>query len=280
MGAIRARVARVYLTGGAIPSVANSFRGARPWAAAVFVLAALVAGSATAFGFEFASGSHGHEEGAEMEQAEDEHARPQGEEEAHEEEEEEDGAGMAASAILIGLAAVALAPLTALVAHRREAEGPADPHVLATTVPLQLAILSTGAAVVHFAVVAEHLDEWWLTGLFFIVVALFQLVWALLVLVRPSSLVYLSGAVINALVVVTWIVSRTSGVPVGPEAGEPESIGFPDVLATAYEVLLVALVVVLVLRPRRRPPGWPAAAGWLSGVIAAALTALALAVLA
>jgi hypothetical protein len=261
--------------------VANSFSGARHWAAAVFVLAAVVAGSATVFGFEFASGSHGHEEGADMGHADGEHARPQGEEEAHEEEaEQEDGAGMVAGAILIGLAAVALAPLTALVAHRREPEAPADPHGLATTVPRQLAILSTGAAVVHFAVVAEHLDEWWLTGLFFIVVALFQLVWALLVLLRPSSLVYLSGAVINALVVVTWIVSRTSGVPVGPEAGEPESIGFPDVLATAYEVLLVALVVALVLRPQRRLQGWPAAAGWLSGVIAATLTALALAVLA
>jgi hypothetical protein len=183
---------------------------------------------------------------------------------------------MVASAILIGLAAAALAPLTALVAHRREAEAPADPHGLATTVPLQLA----GAAVVHFAVVAEHLDEWWLTGLFFIVVALFQLAWALLVLLRPSSLVYLSGAVINALVVVTWIVSRTTGVPVGPEAGEPESIGFPDVLATAYEVLLVALVVALVLRPQRRLQGWPATAGWLSGVTAATLSALALALLA
>jgi hypothetical protein len=260
-----------------------TFGAARHWAVAAFVLAALVAGSATAFGFEFAPKAHGHEE-AEMEHAADEQAKPEGEEEAHAaeeealEEEEEDGAGMVASAILIGFAGGALAPLTGLLARRREGE--ARPTGLARTLPLQLAMLSTGAAVVHFAVIAQHWDEWWLTGIFFIAVALFQLAWALLVLLRPSLLVYLSGAVVNALVVVTWIVSRTSGVPVGPEAGEAESVGFPDVLATAYEVLLVALVVALVSRPQGCLPGWRAGASWLSGVIAAALTALALAILA
>jgi hypothetical protein len=265
--------------------VAKSFRVARHWAAAAFVLAALVAGSATAFGFEFAPEPHGHEEAADTKHAEDERAGPEGEEAAHEEEgegedEDEDGAGMVVSAILIGLAGGALAPLTGLVAVRREGEGPADRRALAMGLPLQLALLSTGAAVVHFAVVAQHLDEWWLTGLFFIVVALFQLAWALLVLMRPSALVYLSGAVVNSLVVVTWIVSRTSGVPVGPDDGEREPIGFPDVLATAFEVLLVALVVALVLRPRGRVPRWPVATAWLSAAIAALLTACALAVLA
>jgi hypothetical protein len=260
--------------------VAKSFRVARHWAAAAFVLAALVAGSATAFGFEFAPAPHGHEEGADMEHAEGEQPGPEGEEGPHEDE-EEDGAGMVASAILIALAAVALAPLTGLVAHRREGEDRAhSADALGRTLPLQLAMLSTGAAVVHFAVIAQHLDEWWLTGIFFIVVAVFQLGWALLVLLRPSPLVYPSGAVINALVVVTWIVSRTSGVPVGPEAGEPESIGFPDALATAYEVLLVALVAARMLRPQGRLPRWRAGVGWLPVVIAAALTACALAVLA
>ena len=93
--------------------------------------------------------------------------------------------------------------------------------------PVQVAVLSTGAAVVHFAVIAQHLDEWWLTGVFFIAVAFFQLVWALLVVLRPSVLVYASGAVVNGLVVVTWIVSRTNGIPVGPEAGEVEPVGSP-----------------------------------------------------
>lgn len=244
------------------------------------MLAALIAGSATAFGFEFAPQSNGHEEEAEAEHAEDERATHEREEEA-DEQDEEDGAGMVASAILVGLAGGVLAPLTGLVARRREGEASAYLRSgLAKTLTVQLAVLSTGAAVVHFAVIAQHWDEWWLTGMFFSVVALFQLAWALLVVLRPSFLVYLSGAVVNTLVVVTWIVSRTSGVPVGPEAGEAEPVGFPDLLATAFEVLLIALVVALVSQPQGRLPGWPAGASWLSGVIAAALTALALAILA
>ena len=141
-------------------------------------------------------------------------------------------------------------------------------------------MLSTGAAVIHFAVIGEHWNEWWLAATFFIAVALFQLAWAMLVLLRPSRLVYLSGTAINALVVLTWIVSRTSGIPIGPEAGEPEPVGFPDVLSTAYELLLAVLVVTLVSRPQRALPGWRAGISWLLRVIAAALTALALALLA
>jgi hypothetical protein len=99
-----------------------TFGAAQHWAAAAFVLAALVAGSATAFGFEFAPESHGHEEEAEVERAADEKAKHEGEEEALERE-EEDGAGMVPSAILVGLAGGALAPLTGLGASRREGEG-------------------------------------------------------------------------------------------------------------------------------------------------------------
>lgn len=265
---------------------------ARHWAVLVLVLAALVAGAATAFGFEFARESHGHEEAAGAEHAEDEKAMGEAEEETHKAEEgagegaeegheadEEDGAGMVVSAILIGLAGAALAPFTGLVARRREGVPAADAASDATSA-LQLASLSMGAAVVHFAVIAQHLDEWWLTGLFFIAVAVFQLLWALLVVLRPSALVYAAGAVVNALVVVTWIVSRTTGVPVGPEAGEAEPVGFPDVLATAFETLIVVLALALLSQPRERLPGLRSGVAWPLSVTAAALTAFALAVLA
>jgi hypothetical protein len=258
-----------------------TFGAARYWAALAWMLAALVAGAATAFGFEFAPESHGHEETAEAEHAEDEKAKREGGEGAHEADEDEDGAGMVASAILIGLAGGALAPLTGLFARRREGEAVADATSrVISALPVQVAVLSTGAAVVHFAVIAQHLDEWWLTGVFFIAVAVFQLVWALLVVLRPSVLVYVSGAVVNGLVVVTWIVSRTSGVPVGPEAGEVEPVGFPDLLATAFEALIVALAVALISLPRDRLPAPRSGVGWPLGVTAAALTALALATLA
>jgi hypothetical protein len=267
-------------------------------AASVVALAALLVASATLFGFEFASEAHTHGEhahaehaaGEEAEGAEGEEAEhAEGEEAEHAEGEgtEDDGdAGEVTSAILIGFAGGALAPLSALLLRRRddrfEVQGPAGMAIsVPTALLVVLAALSVGAATIHFAVIAQHLDEWWLTGTFFVVVALFQLAWGLLVLLRPFALVLLSGAVVNALVVATWIVSRTTGVPVGPEAGEAESVGFPDALATGFEAVLVVLAVVVLVRHQVRVPRpWAAARGsWLAGGIVASLTALALALL-
>lgn len=64
--------------------------------------------------------------------------------------------------------------------------------------------------------------------------ALTQLAWALLVVVLPpSSRLYLAGAAGNAVVAATWLVTRTTGLPLGPEAGEPEAVGIADTVATA-----------------------------------------------
>jgi Na+-transporting methylmalonyl-CoA/oxaloacetate decarboxylase gamma subunit len=265
--------------------------------AAVTLLAAAVSVSATVFGIGFApeaahghaaeeatpAGGHGAEEAGGGGQGE-EHAM----EEEHAEDEEGAGAGAITSSILISLAAGAVVPL-AFAARRREPEAvgvvePAEsPHTVARATLVAVALLSLGAAVIHFAVIAQHFDEWWLTGLFFVSIAVFQVAWALLVLVRPSPPVYLAGAVVNALIVVTWIVSRTTGVPVGPEAGEPEAVGFPDTLASAFEVVLVVALAALVSdRAARRPlSSSTRAAGSLgSAAVVVSLTAAALAVLA
>jgi hypothetical protein len=252
--------------------------------AGIVVLAALIVAAATLFGNEFApEAMHEEEAAAEAEHAEADEAK-------EEEEREETGAGQVASAVLISIGGVALVPLTAPLARRRKPEDDVGGDVAAGAEPalarrlrVGLALLSIGAAVIHFAVIPQHMREWWLTGTFFLVVALFQLAWAVAVLARPSQPLYLIGAIVNALVVITWIVSRTVGVPVGPEAGEPESIGLADVLATSYEVLLVAggLALALQMRPARRLLGPLASATgtWVTAVAVVALTALTLALL-
>ena len=55
------------------------------------------------------------------------------------------------------------------------------------------AIASFGAAVIHFAVAPTHWQEWMPSGLFFVSLALFQMIWARVVLGRPTTLVLAVG---------------------------------------------------------------------------------------
>jgi hypothetical protein len=106
------------------------------------------------------------------------------------------------------------------------------------------AVLSFGAGVIHAAVVPEHLAEEWIFGAFFILTAVFQIAWAIAVVLRPSAIVATTGAVANGAIIAVWALSRTIGLPIGPEAWMPEPVSTLDVVATLMEVLLVVSVVI------------------------------------
>jgi hypothetical protein len=120
-----------------------------------------------------------------------------------------------------------------------------------------LALLSLSAAAIHFAVIGEHFDEWFLAGVFFSVIAWLQALWSAGVLVWPSRSLLIAGAVGNLVIAVIWTFSRTTGLPIGPDAGTPEAVGFADVLSTALELLIVAGCAVLLASKRQvgRPSG-------------------------
>ena len=59
------------------------------------------------------------------------------------------------------------------------------------------ALASLGASVIHFAVVPAHWQEWIPAGLFFASIALFQLVWARLVLTRTTTPVLALGIILS-----------------------------------------------------------------------------------
>lgn len=128
----------------------------------------------------------------------------------------------------------------------------AAPVTLRAVVVSACALLSTGAAVIHFAVLGEHWREWWGYGLFFGVAAWLQLAWAAVVVARPSSRLLVVGAVASFAIAVLWLVTRTGGVPAGPAFGETESAAFPDVLASVFEVLLGLSAFVVVAAPARK----------------------------
>ena len=124
--------------------------------------------------------------------------------------------------------------------------------------------LSFAAALVHGSVIATHFREYFLFGLFFAIVTPLQLAWAELVRRRPADRFWLKvGAAGNLAIALTWTVSRTVGLPFGPDRFEAEALGLKDVLATADELGIVLLVGLLLLRRGERPaPTWVVVVAW------------------
>lgn len=113
-----------------------------------------------------------------------------------------------------------------------------------------LAVCSLGAGALHFAFSSSHFAEYWLYGVFFVAVAWFELAWAVAVVLKRWRWLPLVGYAANALVVVVWVLSRTYGVLIGPDASTKEAAAFPDILATTLEVMVVIGAMLLLVRPR------------------------------
>ncbi|WP_082164378.1 hypothetical protein [Mycolicibacterium obuense] len=101
------------------------------------------------------------------------------------------------------------------------------------------AMASLGAAIVHVAVVPTHWQQWAPSGVFFLSLALFQLVWARNALVHTTIPVLTAGVLVNAGALVLWAISRTAGAPFGPDAGHVELIAGADVCAMLLQMYVV-----------------------------------------
>jgi hypothetical protein len=112
------------------------------------------------------------------------------------------------------------------------------------------AALSLFAAIIHVWVMPEHFAEWWGYGVFFLVAAAAQALFAILVVRAPSEHLLRAGIIGNLAIIALWIVTRTVGIPFfGPHAGEVEEIGQIDLASKVVEALLVGLLVMLLRAP-------------------------------
>ena len=125
------------------------------------------------------------------------------------------------------------------------------------------AALSAGASVLHGVVAPGHFDEWGGYGAFFVVAAVAQMGYAIILLIAPwrydatggiradgsiraARIYYVLGVAGNAAIVAMYVVTRTVGIPFfGPEAGEVEAVGFIDVISKATELTLIAVLLRL-----------------------------------
>jgi hypothetical protein len=112
--------------------------------------------------------------------------------------------------------------------------------------------LSGVPAAIHLWVAAEHFEEWWGYGMFFVVAAYLELAFAWLLIRRPNDLLILAGIWGSTATVLMYVVSRTGGVPVGPSAGAVEAVELLGVTSTAAEALLVVLLSGMLSGQARR----------------------------
>ena len=112
------------------------------------------------------------------------------------------------------------------------------------------ALFMAGAAAVHLGVTGAHFAQWWVYGVFFLLVAAAQLGWASAAWLRLDRRVVLLGAAGNLVLIVLWLLTRTVGVPVGPQAGVPEPFGAADAIAAGFEAVVVGLGLVALALAR------------------------------
>jgi FtsP/CotA-like multicopper oxidase with cupredoxin domain len=114
------------------------------------------------------------------------------------------------------------------------------------------ALLTVGSALIHLAVAPEHLREWLPFGVFFLVIGSLQIILAVNLLVRPQRNVAATLAALNVGLLSLWYVSRTIGLPIGPNPGQPEQAGLTDVICAIIEALSTLPLVALAIWPARR----------------------------
>lgn len=107
------------------------------------------------------------------------------------------------------------------------------------TVLLSLACVSVATAVIHFAVAGEHFEEYWVFGVFMLVVAWLQLAWGVVATRRASRPLLWAGTILNAGVIGVYLVTRTIGDVIGPTPHDVEPFGFGDGLCTVLEGIIV-----------------------------------------
>lgn len=115
---------------------------------------------------------------------------------------------------------------------------------------------SFASGALHAMAGPEHVEEWWVYGLFFYGAAVAQVAFGLALLTQgiegwggwPAvrGWAYAVGVGGNLAIIALWVVTRTVGVPVGPEAFEPEGLGLLDVSSKAIEIVLIALLARLM----------------------------------
>jgi hypothetical protein len=154
---------------------------------------------------------------------------------------------------------------------------PVQEHGADEDVRVLLVATLLGGAAVHAAVVREHLAHWPAAGLFFVLLSVTGLVLGTSLLRRVDRSRLLAALALSVGPLVVWLVSRTAGLPFGPEAGEPERVALTDAAACLLALTSAgAALLLLCAAPRLRRGAPPHAAQLVGLVLASVVTVVGL----
>ena len=169
----------------------------------------------------------------------------------------------AAAAVVLVIGALVFVPASVIVYVRSAGHGagairavvsmPVDPDkLLDRAIAVIAAAMSFGAATIHFAAVQPHLEEFVPYAIAFGALGVGQLGLGF-ALLRGWPLAQAASVVLSIGVLGVWVLSRTVGLPWGPEPWVPEAIGSPDVISSVFEAAIAGLLVAgpLYRRPSR-----------------------------
>jgi hypothetical protein len=110
------------------------------------------------------------------------------------------------------------------------------------------------AGSIHAFVFRHQLRAYVPYGLVFAVLAITQLLLAVAVVRRPVAQTLGYVALLSAWIVALWLVSRTTGLPIGPSPWQPAGYGVPEVVASCTELVTAAgCFLALWTTVERRP---------------------------
>jgi hypothetical protein len=125
------------------------------------------------------------------------------------------------------------------------------------------AALSMVAGVVHGIAMAQYMPQWWGYGIFFVVAALAQVIYGVVLLIKPwqydetggiresgtgsARITYVIGLLMTLTFIVLYLITRTVGVPLmGPMAGQVEPFDPLGLFAQVIHAVLALHLWVLV----------------------------------
>jgi hypothetical protein len=109
-----------------------------------------------------------------------------------------------------------------------------------------------GAAVIHAAQAPSHLAEWWAAGVTFVALAAAQGILGVAACRWWDRWVWLVAQAVSVAAIGLWALSRSVGLPLGPEAGVPVPVGRADLVAVALEGATLVAATLLLLWPGPR----------------------------